>query len=510
MRKYLLRTLLLTLLLSAFFSISAYAETGTITGSDVNLRSGPGMNYEVIDSLARGTTVTIIDRSNANWYSVSVNGRTGFVSAGYVSLPQNAGDGDILIVDDDGATLVPAETPAPAATPAPAPTPAATPAPTPAPTTESGTINAMYVRFRSGPSTDSSILGEYNKGTAVTITDTSGDWLAVTINGKAGYVYGQYVTRSDSGSAATPSPSPSPATTPSPTPTPADTVVVSDGRTGVIHGNYVRLRSGPSTSSTIVDIFNDGTQLSIVGEEGDWFKVVLADGFHNGYISKQFVTETTPVSAPAATPEPTPSPTVAVSSEEGYITGNNVRFRSAASMSAGILGEYNSGKALTITGVSGDWTAVIIDGQSGYVYSSYVARGTITVTPSESVGTSPVGQQVAEFALQYVGYPYVWAGASPNVGFDCSGLVYYTYSQFGYTLPRVANDQMSAGVHVDHSDLQPGDILGFYSGSNYVGHVGIYIGGGRFVHASTSTTGVIISELAGWYDNRGYEARRIV
>ena len=267
----------------------------------------------------------------------------------------------------------------------------------------------------------------------------------------------------------------------------------------------MRLRSGPSLNDTIVDIFNNGTGLTITSESGDWFGVTMSDG-RFGFVYKQYVTETTPA---AATPESTPAPAVtAVDAADGYITGNNVRFRSGASMSASILGEYNSGKALTITGTSGDWTAVVIDGQSGFVYSQYVAKGTITVTPSAS--GSDVGNQIASFALQYVGYPYVWAGSDPSVGFDCSGLVYYTYKQFGYTLPRVANNQMSAGVHVEHGDLQPGDVLGFYSGSSYVGHVGIYIGDGKFVHASTSTTGVIISELDGWYENRGYEARRIV
>ena len=116
---------------------------------------------------------------------------------------------------------------------------------------------------------------------------------------------------------------------------------------------------------------------------------------------------------------------------------------------------------------------------------------------------------MAEFALQFVGYPYVWAGKSPDVGFDCSGLTYYTYTHFGYPMHRVADDQTRNGVHVDASELQPGDLLCFYSGGSYVGHVGIYIGDGKFVHASTYTTGVIVTQLSGYYTTRGFEARRI-
>ena len=197
-------------------------------------------------------------------------------------------------------------------------------------------------------------------------------------------------------------------------------------------------------------------------------------------------------------------------------------------MSSSILGEFFYGNSVTITGTSGDWTAVSYNGKDGYVYSKYVCPGsyqasapvvnTIKTVSTGSTGTtttassgSALGQQIANFALQYVGYPYSWGGKSPETGFDCSGFVYYVYSQFGYTLNRVACDQALNGVHVDPNNLQPGDVLCFYSNDNYyIGHTGIYIGNNKFVHASTSTTGVIITELGGYYFTRGYEARRIV
>ena len=109
-----------------------------------------------------------------------------------------------------------------------------------------------------------------------------------------------------------------------------------------------------------------------------------------------------------------------------------------------------------------------------------------------------------------MGYPYVWGGMDPSTGFDCSGLVYYVYGQFGYRLNRVAADQASNGVHVDPSNLQPGDVLCFYSSGSYIGHAGIYIGNNQFVHAANSRTGVIVSDLSGYYSSRGFEARRIV
>ena len=545
MRKTLLRTLISALLLAMFFSATAFAEDAVVTGSDVNLRSGPGTNYAVLDCLPKGATVTVDDRSNANWYKVSYQGRSGFISSQYLHLtPASVSSDEILVVDGDNSSASvsqPSQTPKPTATPAPfdssvviveapsTPKPTAAPAPTPTQgpstkpssgTSTPGTVNAMYVRFRSGPSTDSSILGTYNKGKALTITGRSGDWTACTIDGKSGYVFSQYVSQSSSSPAPTPTPTPAAASTPAPssgevlveapvpttapTPSPTPAPASSGGTVAYINADYVRFRSGPSTSSTILGTYDKGKKISVTGRSGDWIACSI-DG-KKGYVYSQYVSEADPVDV-----APVIDTTVAVSQDPGYISGNNVRLRSAPSTSSNILAELNSGAAVTITGTNGDWTAVTVNGQSGYVFSQYVKRGTISVTSGGSGGSagSGIGAKAAEMALQYVGYNYKWGGQSPSTGFDCSGLVYYVYSQLGYTLPRVANDQASYGTGVSLSDIQPGDILCFYSGSNYVGHVGLYIGDNKFVHASTSTTGVIISELSGYYQSRGFVIRRV-
>ena len=153
---------------------------------------------------------------------------------------------------------------------------------------------------------------------------------------------------------------------------------------------------------------------------------------------------------------------------------------------------------------------MIYNGSPGYVYSQYVKAGSFSSTVPPDSGGSVEGRQVAEFALQFVGYNYCWGGKSPETGFDCSGLVYYVYQQFGYTLNRVACDQANNGVHVEPDQLQPGDILCFYSSNDYIGHVGIYIGDNKFVHAQNSATGVVVSALEGYYASRGFEARRII
>ncbi len=107
--------------------------------------------------------------------------------------------------------------------------------------------------------------------------------------------------------------------------------------------------------------------------------------------------------------------------------------------------------------------------------------------PPASTGGNATGQQIASYACQFVGNPYVSGGTSLTNGADCSGFTYRVYSDFGYSIPRTSYAQRNAGVGVDYANAQPGDIV------CYSGHVAIYIGNGKIVHASTQKTGIKIS-----------------
>ena len=125
---------------------------------------------------------------------------------------------------------------------------------------------------------------------------------------------------------------------------------------------------------------------------------------------------------------------------------------------------------------------------------------------------SDLAVQIAEYAMQYVGYPYVYGAESPSEGFDCSGLVWYTFNQFGYALPRTADTQMDYkdGIPVSRSNLQVGDLVFFGSGS-YSDHVGIYIGNNNFVHAANPSSGVRVSSMnETYYASKYLGALRIV
>jgi cell wall-associated NlpC family hydrolase len=116
-----------------------------------------------------------------------------------------------------------------------------------------------------------------------------------------------------------------------------------------------------------------------------------------------------------------------------------------------------------------------------------------------------LGQQAAAIAQQYLGVPYVWGGASPS-GFDCSGLVVYVYGRLGVSLPHYTVSLWSSGAHVSRDQLAPGDLVFFYS----LDHVGIYLGGGLFIHAPHTGTVVQISSLnSSWYSSAYDGAVRI-
>jgi len=128
----------------------------------------------------------------------------------------------------------------------------------------------------------------------------------------------------------------------------------------------------------------------------------------------------------------------------------------------------------------------------------------------ETVGNG-TGQDIVNFAETFLGVPYVYGGTSPS-GFDCSGLVYYCYKHFGYSLNRTAAGLAYNGTAVSATALQVGDIILFTStDGSYVGHTGIYIGGGQFIHAPHTGDVVKISNLSdSYYTNHYYGARRII
>ena len=271
-----------------------------------------------------------------------------------------------------------------------------------------------------------------------------------------------------------------------------------------VTGSDVRLRSGASTAGTanIITEMPAGTFLLVEERLDGWYKVVWNGT--EGYVSADFVRFSESAEG-----------TYGFSSATG---GTDVNLRAAASTQSAVVKNLKSaGSALTVTGVSGQWLKVTdAAGVSGYIRSdllryksSQAAVQTVTQNAGVSLGSA---SGIVQTAALYKGYAYRWGGMSPATGFDCSGFANYVCSQNGVSLHRTAQEIYSNdGVAVSKSELRAGDLVFFGYGPYSVTHVGIYVGDGQMIHASTSSTGVIYSDINSNYYTRMYVgAKRVL
>ncbi|MGE5633290.1 MAG: C40 family peptidase [Caulobacteraceae bacterium] len=202
------------------------------------------------------------------------------------------------------------------------------------------------------------------------------------------------------------------------------------------------------------------------------------------------------------------------------VTASALNLRKGPSTSKSIVVTLKKGLKLTVIDQSNGWYKVKTPaGTLGWVIGTYVtssgttaARGNVTRTLTAA--TSSVSSEVISFAKKYLGVKYVWGGESPS-GFDCSGFVYYVFKHFGFGMERTASSQASQGEKIGKSELKPGDLVFFDTngGHNKINHVGIYIGGGKFIQSSSGSSAhkVVISNLtSGFYADAYMTARRLI
>ena len=271
---------------------------------------------------------------------------------------------------------------------------------------------------------------------------------------------------------------------------------------GTVNTDALRLREEANSSSTILATASKGDVVVILEEESNgWYKVDYKSV--EGYMSADYLDVSTKADV-----------TIGYGLVE--TDGSPLNVRSGPGTDYDKVTSLNDGAVVTIVGIDNGWYKVKTSGGSvGYVSSDYMvtckdsagSRGDGTVVAA----SSSLGQQIVDYAAQFLGTPYVYGGNGPN-SFDCSGFTSYVYRHFGYTLNRTATGQLSNGVSVSKSELQPGDLVFFKSGgSKPVSHVGIYVGGGQFIHASTNTYEVRYDNLtSGYYNNVYVYARRVL
>ncbi|MCI7734234.1 MAG: C40 family peptidase [Dysosmobacter sp.] len=253
---------------------------------------------------------------------------------------------------------------------------------------------------------------------------------------------------------------------------------------GATTGSSLRMRAEASTSSSIITTLDKNVAVAVLDDTLDgWYKVSF-DG-NSGYVSADFLQIDQDN----------------IFQSYGRVNADGVNVRSSASTDGEVLASVNSGTIVTVTGLVDGWYSVTCQyGTEGYIRSDFVDLTASSISSSNS--------SIVSFAKQYLGTRYSYGGASPS-GFDCSGFTMYVYKQFGYSLPHTATGQWQSGIGTkvyNIGALQAGDLVFFNDPSRNAGkacsHAGIYIGGGQFIHSSSSkSNGVIISDLTSGYYN---------
>ncbi|MGL5693738.1 MAG: SH3 domain-containing protein [Peptostreptococcaceae bacterium] len=362
-----------------------------------------------------------------------------------------------------------------------------------------GIVNTSALNVRSGAGTNHSIIGKLYKGDKIDLLDSSSGWYKVKLsNGKTGWASSQYIDKvNNSGN---------------------DNSSSNDTKKGTVNTSALNVRSGASTTHSIIGKLYKGDKVDVLNSSSGWYKVKLSNG-KTGWCSSEYITIGSSSNDNSnnnnnnnnETPE---------SIKSGTVNTSTLNVRSGAGTSYSIIDKVHKGDKVDVLSSSSGWYKVkLSNGKTGWCSSEYITIGSTTnpsnpdVPPTEdsSDNLSKV-DAVIELARKQIGKPYEWGATGPN-SFDCSGLTSYVYKNgANYNLPRTSTEQSKVGTTVSKSNLKPGDLIfSSTNGTGNVSHVGIYIGNNEMIHAPKPGQNVHIVKINTSYWNNVYlHSKRIL
>lgn len=243
------------------------------------------------------------------------------------------------------------------------------------------------------------------------------------------------------------------------------------------------MRKSASDKSKIYYILLRGKKVTVVNSTGNWYKVKYKSTY--GYIRKIYVSLESSSSGSSSL------------AKTGTVKAYYLNMRESGSTKAKIIKVLKKGTKVTILKTGTSWYKIKYDGKTGYVKKGYISTGSTTSSGSSlskvssSSSNKVTGESVVAYAKKFVGNRYVWGGTSLTNGADCSGFTMSVYRNFGYSLPRTSYAQRTAGRAVGSLALaKPGDLI------CYSGHVAIYAGNNKIVHAANSRRGIVYGDAA--------------
>lgn len=317
-----------------------------------------------------------------------------------------------------------------------------------------------YVNVRSMPSTDSEIVGKIYDGCAATILERVDDWYKIESGSVEGYIKAEYFV------------------------TGAEAEALVDElakKIATVNTETLRVRAGADIASDCITMVPLGEEFDIIEEENGWAKIEV-DASTSGWVSLEFLDVKVEFDV-----------AVSIEEEQAKLEEQEAAKRRAEADRQAFIAAQEAQAAAQAAAAS---AAQEQAPQAQAPQTQAPQEPAAASAPADS-SNAALRDAMVSFALQYVGYPYVYGGNSLTNGTDCSGFVKLVYQEFGYNLTRRASLQYFDGRVISLDAIQPGDLI-FYPEPydiNEIGHVAMYIGNNQVVHASTARTGIKISSL---------------
>ena len=433
------------------------------------------------------------------------------------------------------------------------------------------TISVSAARLRKEANTESDVLTKIYEGEKVEILEKNGEWYKVKYGNNVGYLKNNLIKEDSKNNDIADNSKKESSTTVNENESVQKEEITDSDSSKIIVKTQTKMRYQPSMMSNEIIQFEEGKELTKNIELGNWIQVT--DGTVTGWIIKSKITndlssventqkpeekvennssesdtskenkenkiENNKVSE-SKNEEKVNQSQVTTSNKKGKVNVETAKVRSAADKTSKVVGFLDYNDEITILAEEGEWYKFTEKNAEGYVHKTLItlvgeesvsSRGTLEerendkkeevnsdikeVTKENEIvnNIGNKGQEVVDIAKKYLGYKYVVGGKNPETGFDCSGFTRYIYLQFGYSLGSTAAGQNNLGVEVSRTDLRPGDLILFYDeGKTKIGHTGIYISNGDFIHSANPERGVVIDNINtnSYYNERYIVAKRIV
>ncbi len=417
--------------------VDSYTNLGIVevTGY-LNLRESADTTADVIGKMPNESACEIIDTSLEGWYQVTSGELTGFVSSEFVITGEEARARALKLA------------------------------------AKRAIITADSLNIRKEPSTEAEVVGQALQNERYLVEEETADgWIKIP----NGYISGEYAEVRYS----------------------LNEARKLDARSMVLNlydnlgissvSNYLNVRKEPSEDGEIIGKMTSKSAGEILetSEDGEWYKI--KSGPVTGYVSAQYI----------LTGAPAKDAALQVAELMAIVSTDRLNVRTEPSTEAPIWTQISNNERYNVIDQLDGWVEIELDSTSAYVSTDYVdvryaLPEAIKFSPLD--GNTSLRNRLVNYALQFVGNPYVWGGNDPHTGADCSGFVRYVYKHVaGITLERVSRAQAKQGTKIKSSQMRPGDLVFYTDRSGTVNHVAMYIGNGQVVHAASRRSGIKIS-----------------